>query len=78
MVNKLHNDLATRLRELRIDLYGDHGAQFMADALGIPLKTWLNYESGVVMPGKIVLKLIVEARVNPQWLLNGRGSLYRR
>ena len=53
-------------------------AQFMADSLGIPLKTWLHYESGVVMPGRIVLKLIVETSVNPRWLLSGEGPKFRR
>ena len=52
--------------------------QFMADGLGIPLKTWLNYESGVVMPGRLVLKLIVETHVSPRWLLEGQGDRYSR
>ena len=50
---------ANRLCEVREDLYGEHGGQFLADALGIPLRTWLNYESGVVMPAQVVLQLIV-------------------
>ena len=39
MKNKLKHleqrDLAERLREIREELYGKHGAQFLADALGI-------------------------------------------
>ena len=31
-------DLAKRLRDIREDLYGEHGSQFMADALGVPLQ----------------------------------------
>ncbi|MGC8643380.1 MAG: hypothetical protein ACP5XB_26275 [Isosphaeraceae bacterium] len=78
MTKKLHSDLAARLRQVRDDLYGEHGAQFMADRLGIPLKTWLNCEAGVGMSGRLVLKLIVESNVNPRWLLDGQGPRYSR
>ncbi len=67
-------ELALRLREIREELYGEHGAQFIADALEVRLETWLNYESGVTMPAHVVLKLIDVARVNPHWLLTGCGD----
>ncbi|MGO9464783.1 MAG: hypothetical protein ACLQVF_11610 [Isosphaeraceae bacterium] len=70
--------VARRLREIREDLHGEHGAQFLADALGIPLGTWLNYESGVIVPAHIVLQLVVTARINPHWLLTGEGPMYDR
>ena len=70
--------LADRLREIRDDLYGEEGGQFLADALGIPLRTWLNYESGVIVPAYIVLLLIDMAGVNPHWLLTGQGEKYAR
>ena len=69
-------ELAERLREVREDLYGEHGVQFLADALGIPPQAWLNYEAAVTMPADVVLKLIVTARVNPNWLLTGHGEKY--
>ena len=67
-------ELASRLRKIREDLYGEYGAQFLADALQIQVETWLNYESGVTMPAHVVLKLIDIARVNPHWLLTGQGD----
>jgi DNA-binding transcriptional regulator YiaG len=67
-------ELALRLREIRQDLYGEFGAQALADALEIPVDTWLNYERGVTMPAHVVLKLIVIAQVNPHWLLTGQGE----
>ena len=76
MSNRHRAGLAQRLREIRADLYGEYGSQFLADALEIPLQTWLNYESGVVMPAVIVLQLIVMASVNPYWLLTGQGEMY--
>jgi hypothetical protein len=67
-------ELALRLREIREDLYGEYGAQFLADALEVRVETWLNYEAGVIMPAAVVLKLIDIARVNPHWLLTGQGD----
>jgi len=73
-----HEDLAARLREIRVDLYGEHGVPSLADALGVPPQTWLNYETGVMVPAHIVLQLIVMAEVNPRWLLTGQGGKYAR
>ena len=69
-------DLAQRVREVREDMYGEYGAQFLADALDLPLRTWANYERGVVIPAVVILKLIDVTRVNPCWLLTGRGAKY--
>ena len=69
-------DLAERLREIREDMYGEHGGQFFADGLEIPLSTWLNYEAGVTTPAEVILKLIAMARVSPNWLLTGQGEKY--
>ena len=73
---QLSRDLARRLRKVREDLYGEYGAQFLADDLGVPLKTWLRYEQGAGVPGLIVLKLIELTGVNPRWLLTGNGRRY--
>ena len=78
MESTSNQDLAARIREVREDMYGEHGAQFMADALGITLRTWKNYESGVVMPAKTVLLLIDTMRINPSWLRTGKGEKYDR
>jgi DNA-binding transcriptional regulator YiaG len=67
-------ELAERLREIREDLCGEYGAQFLADALKVRVETWLNYESGATAPAHVVLKLIDIARVNPHWLLTGQGD----
>jgi hypothetical protein len=69
-------ELADRLREIREDVYGEYGGQVLADALKIPPQTWLGYESGVVVPVKIVLQLMVMARVDHHWLLTGQGQKY--
>jgi hypothetical protein len=69
-------DLAIRVREVREDLYGEHGAQFLADALGLPVQTWINYEQGVMIPAEFILRLIDATGVSPHWLLTGQGLKY--
>jgi hypothetical protein len=73
-----NQELAARLREVRLDMYGEHGSQFMADALGIALGTWMNYEAAVVIPARIILQLIDAMHVRPRWLLTGEGAMYNR
>lgn len=68
--------LSCRLRAVRSEIYGEDGAQLLADALRIPLRTWLNYESGVGAPAEVVLRFIDVTHVNPHWLLTGEGNKY--
>jgi len=75
-VKLLRTGLAERICEVRADFYGESGAQFLADALGISLETWTNYERGVTIPAVVVLKLIDITMASPHWLLTGKGSKY--
>jgi hypothetical protein len=69
--------LARRLQAIRLDLYGEHGGPLLAEALGIPVRTWVRYESGATIPGLVLLRFIKVADVEPQWLLTGEGQRYR-
>jgi hypothetical protein len=69
--------LAERLSALRQELYGDRGGPEMARRLGIPVRTWYNYESGVTVPAEVVLRIIELTGVEPVWLLHGKGPKYR-
>lgn len=70
--------LSERIIELRTDLYGEHGKPEMARRLGIPVRSWYNYEEGVTIPGELLLKLIELTCVEPMWLLHGTEPMYRR
>jgi transcriptional regulator with XRE-family HTH domain len=70
-------DLAERLREIRVALYGERGGSEMARRLGVPIRTWYNYESGVTVPAEVLLKFLELTSVEPQWLLHGRGERFR-
>jgi hypothetical protein len=69
--------LARRVAEVRLERFGEHGAPLMARALGLPTQSWLNYESGVTIPARVILKLIDETGADPHWLLTGEGDKYR-
>jgi hypothetical protein len=69
--------LAHRLLSVRLDRYGEHGGPLLAEALGIPTRAWVRYESGAPIPGPVLLRFIEVARVELQWLLTGEGRRYR-
>ena len=68
--------LALRIREVREDLYGEHGGPMLAEALEVPFRTWHNYETGCTIPAQTILRFIEVTEANPQWLLNGEGDKF--
>ncbi len=73
----LKMDLANRVREIRIAMYGNHGGSMLAEALGIPFRTWHNYESGCTIPAHTILQLIEVTGAHPHWLLTGEGERFQ-
>ena len=69
--------LAERLAALRSELYGDRGGPEMARRLGIPVRTWYNYEGGVTVPAEVILKIIELTAVEAGWLLHGEEPKFR-
>jgi hypothetical protein len=49
----------------------------MARRLGIPVRTWYNYEGGVTVPAEVILKIIELTSVEAVWLLHGEGPKFR-
>lgn len=70
--------LSRRLREIRQELFGEHGGPELARRLGLPARTWYNYETGVTVPAEVLLGFIDQTGANPLWLLTGEGLKYRR
>lgn len=68
--------LAQRVREIRLEVFGDSGGAILADVLNVPARTWMNYEAGVTIPAPVILRLIDATGVSPHWLLTGRGPKY--
>ena len=69
--------IAGRLRLIRSEAFGDHGGPELARQLGIPSRTWINYESGVTIPGEVLLRFLTITDTEPLWLLGGDGPKYR-
>jgi len=70
--------LSRRLREIRQELFGEHGGPELARRLSLPARTWYNYETGVTVPAEVLLGFIDQTGANPIWLLSGEGAKYRR
>jgi hypothetical protein len=66
--------LAQRVREIRRECFGDHGVPKLAEVLGLPGRTWLNYEGGVTIPAPVILRFIDVCGTSPRWLLTGEGE----
>lgn len=70
--------ISRRLREVRQELFGEHGGPELARRLDLPARTWYNYETGVTVPAEVLLGFIDQTGTNPLWLLGGEGPKYRR
>src|SRR4051794_6216250 len=69
--------IAARLQLIRVEIYGEAGCPEIAGQLGLPLRTWINYESGVVIPGDVLLCFLELTGTEPLWLLSGAGAKFR-
>ncbi len=72
----LKSDLAYRVREIREELYGQHGGPLLAEKLRLPFRTWMNYEGGCTIPAQVILRFMEITGAHPYWLLCGEGERY--
>lgn len=70
-------DLASRVREIRVELFGEHGGPMLAQEVGVPFRTWMNYEDGCTIPAHSILRFLEVTMAEPHWLLTGEGQKYR-
>jgi hypothetical protein len=69
--------LASRVREIRVETFGDDGIATLSQVMNIPVRTWEHFENGVTIPASILLHFIEITGVEPHWLLTGEGERYR-
>lgn len=62
-------DLAQRLKQIRLELFGHRGGPELARRLNLPTRTWYNYEKGVTIPGEILLDFLLMTQVPLESLL---------
>ena len=73
----IRSALAGRLRAIRTEIYGEEGGPELAAQLGLPSRTWRNYESGVTLPAEVLLRFLEITGTVPLWLLHGTGPKYQ-
>jgi SOS-response transcriptional repressor LexA len=69
--------ISVRLRQIRLELFGEHGGPELARRLDLPARTWYNYETGVTVPAEVMLNFIDQTGIHPAWLLTGDGEIFR-
>jgi hypothetical protein len=74
--NAVRSELASRIREVRHDRYGQHGGPALALALRVPFRVWITYEEGKEIPADVILRFLSVTRAEPHWLLTGQGARY--
>ena len=65
--------LSRRLREIRQEIFGEHGGPELARRLNLPARTWYNYETGVTVPAEVLLGFIEQTGANPIVVAERRG-----
>jgi hypothetical protein len=70
----IRSGVARRVRELRVDLFGHHGAPLLARTLRVSHRAWMDYEAGSMIPAQVLLRFIEATSANPHWLLTGEGD----
>lgn len=51
-------ELAKRVKYLRMMKFGERGGPELARLLGLPIRTWYNYETGVTIPSEVLLDFL--------------------
>src|SRR5688500_10196709 len=65
--------MARRLRQVRIERFGEDGMAIAADLMCVTAETWRGYEMGDAIPALVVLQFSEITGASPAWLLTGRG-----
>jgi hypothetical protein len=61
-MSKSKRALAERLRQIRVELYGEDGVPELARRLGISERAWSRYESGITVPAEDTTEVSPENR----------------
>jgi hypothetical protein len=71
------DQVVSRIREIRIETFGENGVAIVSQAMNIPARTWEHFENGVMIPQWILLQFIELTGADPHWLWTGEGRRYR-
>jgi hypothetical protein len=75
-IGTVRNLISARMREVRMELFGVHGGPMLAQQMGLPARTWADYENGVTVPAEVMLVFLEITGCAPRWLLSGDGPRF--
>lgn len=70
-------EIAARIVQIRTESFGERGGPEVARRLGLPARTWYNYEGGVSVPAEVLHDFAELTGANLRWLLTGEGPRHR-
>ena len=73
----VNQSISRRLRQIRREVFGEHGGPEVARRLDLPARNWYNYETGVTVPYEVLVRFIELTGANPTYLILGEGEHYR-
>jgi hypothetical protein len=68
--------LASRVREIRQEVFGDDGGPLLARRIELPSRVWSQFEAGRTIPAEVILRFMDLTNANPRWLWTGEGDKY--
>jgi hypothetical protein len=66
-------EMARRVREVRVERFGEQGVPIVADLLRVPARTWRGFESGARIPAPAIRRFLELTGTSPRWLRTGKG-----
>jgi hypothetical protein len=66
-------EMARRVREVRVERFGEAGVPIVADLLCVPARTWWGFEAGARIPGPAIRRFLEVTGTSPRWLRTGKG-----
>ena len=66
-------EIARRVREVRVERFGEGGVPIVADLLCVPARTWRKFEAGVPIPAPAIRRFTELTGTSLRWLRTGKG-----
>ena len=66
-------EMARRVRQVRVERFGEEGVPIVADLLCVPARTWRSFEAGARIPAPAIRRFLELTGTSPRWLRTGKG-----
>ena len=65
-------EMARRVRQVRVERFGEGGVPIVADLMCIPARTWRSFEAGARIPTPALRRFHELTGTSPRWLRTGQ------